>query len=249
MRTVLLSLLVAAGPAAAQTISLSPAVVQLRGEPGQSTTQVLTLTNASSIDLEFLVEAKDVVVRDGKRSFVNPGLVPSGIAATAVFSRGRVLVPAGQKQSVSVLLTLPPRTSTRAVVVFFRGKTRIDAGRAASTVSLGTLLTFALGGRVSVAASNLAATPQSATANAAMVESLENDGSEPLVAKGLAVVLDSKGAIVGKAPFQPSRLLPGEKSAFRAEYAGELRKGTYRVLATFEYEGGSVTRTAPLVVR
>jgi hypothetical protein len=35
----------------------------------------------------------------------------------------------------------------------------------------------------------------------------------------------------------------------RSEYAGELAAGTYRILATFECEGKSLTQTAALVVR
>ena len=35
----------------------------------------------------------------------------------------------------------------------------------------------------------------------------------------------------------------------RAEYPGELAAGRYRVLATFEYEGKALTKTAEFVVR
>jgi hypothetical protein len=234
---------------ASGSLSLSPAVVQLRGEPGESTTQALTLTNSTHLDLEFQMEAKDVVVRDGKRVFLAAGSIPASIAATALFSSTSIVIPAGQKRSATVMVTLPPNASNRAVIVLFRGTTKIGEGKSGATASLGTLLTFALSERVSVRASELTVTPQSPTTNTALGASLANDGSEPVLARGIAVVLDSNGAIVGKAAFEPRRLLPGERTALRTEYPGVLRAGSYRVLSTFEYEGKSFTRSADLVVR
>ena len=64
-------------------LSVSPAVVMLRGEAGQSTTQTLTFTNGSSQPLAFEMKAQDAVVRNGKRIYVEPGTVPGSIAATA----------------------------------------------------------------------------------------------------------------------------------------------------------------------
>ena len=87
MRSLLFLLLsLSAAPAFAQAISLSTAVVELRGAFGQSTSQTFTMSNRTGIDLEFELIAQDVIVRGGKRIFVDAGELPGGIAATAVFS-------------------------------------------------------------------------------------------------------------------------------------------------------------------
>src|SRR5678815_875396 len=75
-----------AAPAVAQTISLSPAVVPLRGARGESTTQTRTLTNGLDVPLTFELVAQDVVVREGVRAFVDAGAEAGSLAATAVFS-------------------------------------------------------------------------------------------------------------------------------------------------------------------
>jgi hypothetical protein len=236
-------------PAAAQSVSIFPGVVQLRGTPGATSTQTLTLANRSSLPLDFVLEAQDVVVRGGRRSFVAAGEVPGGIARTAVFSAKSVTVPAGEQRSVDVTVTVPPAMSQRAMVALFRGTTRVRSGNSAATVSLGTLLTFTLGEQVSLSPSELRVAPQSASANAAFDLDLANDGQEPLVAKGVAVILDSAGAFSGRVSFDTRRLLPGERFTFHAEYPGDLRRGRYRVVSTFEYEGRSLVRSAPLVIR
>src|SRR3954468_1800832 len=114
MRLLFLSLAFAL-PAAAQSVSVAPAVVQFRGAPGATSTQTLTLRNGTAVALSFTLEAQDVVVRDGKREFVTAGEIASGAARTAVFSVPSVVVPAGEQRSVEVTVTIPPAMSQRAM--------------------------------------------------------------------------------------------------------------------------------------
>ncbi|MET0552047.1 MAG: hypothetical protein ABW221_03350 [Vicinamibacteria bacterium] len=248
----LLGWLVLAAPAAvsAQTLSLSPAVVPLGGRAGQGVRQTLSLANTTSRTLAFELEARDVVVSGGTRAFVAAGETAGSIAATAVFSAPRLTVAPGATGRVDVTMTIPPAARHRAAVVLFKGTTRLGGdGRTGATVSLGTLFTFALSDAFSVAPSALAVQAQTASSNLAFQQVLANDGTEPVVLKGLAVIVDAAGVLRGRVPFQPHRLLPGESASLRAEYAGELPSGRYRALSTFEFEGRSATRTAEFEVR
>jgi hypothetical protein len=239
---------VSVATAQAQTVTLSPSVVELKGTFAQSTTQTLTMTNRTTLDLGFAMEARDVVTAGGKRVFVAAGDLPHSIAATAVFSPAHVVIPAGTSRSVTVTVTIPPGTRSRAIVALFRGTTTIGVGSKASTVSLGTLMTFTLSDQVAATPSDLIVIPQSDTRNAAFEVAFDNHGSEPVTPKGIAVILRSDGTIAGKVPFTGQRVLPGERVLFHAEYTGELRKGHYRVLSTFEFSGQAVTRPGSLVV-
>ena len=252
MRTTLalLCLLGVPAPAAfAQTVSLTPSVVELKGQYGQSTTQTLTLTNATRLPLSFDMLAQDVVVADGRRVFVQAGDVPHSIAVTAVFAPKTITVPAGEARSVRITVTVPESAGPRAIVALFKGTTRIAKGGSAATISLGTLLTFTLSDHHSLVASDLFVTPQSETRNAAFEINFINDGAEPATPHGVAVILNATGSIIGKANFAALRVLPGERLTFRTGYPGALKDGTYRVVSTFEYAGKAFTRTAPLVVR
>lgn len=231
------------------SVSLSPAIAVVKCRLGESNTRTLTLTNQTDQKLAFEMIAQDVVVRDGKRIFVPAGETPGGIAFTAVFSRKEVVVQPLQSSSVNVTFTLPQESPLRAVVAVFRGSTKLSSrGAVKMTASLGTLFTFATSRNSRIETAPLAVTAQSATANLGFSEILENTGSEPVVADGVAAVLNQSGAIVGKALFEAQRLLPGERLPFHTEYSAELKPGHYRVLASFQYDEKVITNSTDFIV-
>lgn len=245
--TSLIGLLAAA--ASAGTIVLTPAVVPLSGGYGQGVTHVLTLRNEFDQPLDFVMEARDVVVRDGSRVFVEAGQLPDSAAASAVFSPRTVRVGPRSSASVSVTITLPPAMRHRAVAVFFKGADLVKTKAGAARLSLGSLFTFTLSDKLSIAASALETAPPTATRNAQFRTRLVNDGAEPVVPAGVAMIVDAQGRPLGKVAFEPRRLLPGEAQLFVADYAGDIPPGTYRVVATLDVAGRPVNLDSSLQVR
>jgi hypothetical protein len=237
------AVLLAPGAARAQSLTLRPAVVPLEGSFGQSLTQRLTLSNDSDLQMSFALEARDVVVRNGKRTFVEAGQLDDSAAASALMTQRSVHIEPHRSASVDVTLTLPPAMRHRAVVVLFRGATPVAAGKQQALLSLGALFTFTLSTRLSLSAGALQAEPPSASTSATLRSTLHNDGDEPLVPSGMAVILDAAGRLIGKAPFPSRRLLPGESADMVAEYAGELAPGRYRAVATFDAAGRTATQS------
>jgi hypothetical protein len=238
----------AAAPRARSSVSLAPAVVMVRCKFSQSYTQMLTINNQTQQEFVFEMVAEDVVVREGNRIFVPAGETPGGIAATAVFLQKQVIVGPGQSASVGVTFTVPPETSSRAAVALFRGVNKVTSGPVRMTASLGTLFTFTVSENVQIEASPVVVSGQSATANLGIFQLLTNTGSEPVIAGGIAALLNESGALVGKASFAEQRLLPGERLPFRAEYPAELRAGRYRVFASFQYEDKVITNSSDFTV-
>ncbi len=219
------------------SISLSPAVIMVRCKPGQGTTQTLTISNNTNAEVRFNLETQDVVVNDGKRSFSPAGLIANGIAATSVASPTTVVVKAGEDATVQVTFTLPPETTQRAVVTFFRGiLTPQSDGVVGLGASLGALITFSLSTDFKLESGPLVASLQTPEANAILSQELHNAGTEPVVPKGVIVVLNASGKRVAKAPFKTQRLLPGERVIFAATNPAQLAPGQYRTLSSFEFE-------------
>jgi hypothetical protein len=235
--------------AAAGTLSLSPAVINLRGEPGESTTQRLVLTNATNVAVSFELAAQDVVVRAGKRELVPAGEIAGSIAATAVFSQKSVTVKPGQSAAVDVTMTLTPNAASRGVVALFRGTTRILNGRVPMVPSLGTLLTFAESDDARMDIAPLAVTPPTASRNLTVAAHCVNSGSEPLVVKGVAAIIDARGTLVGRIDLPPRRMFPTETATLHGEYAGDLPRGHYRLLLTCDLGGRTITKSAEVDVR
>jgi hypothetical protein len=231
------------------SISLSPAIIMVRCKPGQSTTQTLTIMNHTGGEVRFNLETEDVVAREGKRSYSPAGRIANGIAATSVASPASVVVRAGEEASVQVTFTLPPETGQRAVVTFFRGGL-VNPGNGAIGLgaSLGTLITFNVSSDYKVEAGPVEASLQTPAANMSLSEELRNSGSEPVIPKGVVVILDASGKRVAKAPFSPQRLLPGERLIFTATNPAQLAPGHYRMLSSFEFEGKVLTHAGEFTI-
>lgn len=250
--TMLLAALAATLPLRAEdgSLSVSPAVVMLRGETGQSTTQTLTFTNGTSQPFAFEMTAQDAVVRDGKRLFVEAGTLPGSIAATAAYSQKLFTVPARSSVDIVVTVTIPPKTPVRAIAVMCHGTTKLGGGPLKMTASVGTLFTFAITGDVIAAtASDLAVKPPTASANLVAEQQIANSGSEPVVATGMLVIIDAAGVLIGKQAIPSWRLLPGEKTDMRVEYGGDLPSGSYRALITYDLTDKTLTSSAEFIVR
>jgi hypothetical protein len=231
------------------SIALSPAVIMVRCKPGQSTTQTLTIVNHTASEVRFNLATEDVVVREGRRSYSPAGRIANGIAATSVISPATVVVKAGEEASAQVTFTIPTETGQRAVVAFFQGVV-VPPGHGAIGLgaSLGTLITFNVSNDYEVEAGPVRASLQTSAANAILSEQLRNSGSEPVIPKGVVVILNASGKRVAKAPFRPQRLLPGERLIFAATNPAQLAPGHYRTLSSFEFEGKVLTSAGEFTI-
>lgn len=251
-RIVMTALMLTSLPAFATqgSLSVSPAVVMLRGTPGQSTTQTLTIVNGSDQSFTFDMIAKDAVARDGHRVYVDAGERTGSIAATAVFSRKSVTVSPGERADVTVTVTIPPNPSSRAIIALFHGTTRMKSAGMNATASLGMLMTFALSDNATATATPLSVRPPSPTANLAVSQQLVNTGSEPVLARGVLAIVNPAGALVAKQALPARRVLPGENFDVRAEYGGELAAGHYRAFVSYDLQNGKpITSSAEFDVR
>src|SRR5437899_631069 len=100
-------------PPATNTLALSPGAIDVKAQPGASNTQVMTMTNLTSAKFRFVLEALDVVTRDGKRVFVPTGETEGGIACSAVFDPPAIELNPGEAGQVKVTLTIPAQPKVR----------------------------------------------------------------------------------------------------------------------------------------
>jgi hypothetical protein len=224
------------------SLALSPAVVEVKAQPGLSSTYSLTLANLTATDFDFVLEASDVVVRDGKRVFVPAGETEGGIARSAVFSTKTLSLKPGESGHVNVTLTVPEHPKVRAVAVVFHGLTPVRrVATAMFTGSLGALITFNLSNNVNLRAAQPVILAQTESSNLTVHQSLENAGDEPVIPKGTLAILKDSGELLARVAIEPHRLLPGEKLECAIEYPHTLREGKYRALVSLAYEGGVST--------
>lgn len=236
--------------AQAASLSLTPAVIMAKGTFGQSLTQRLTINNNTPNIFTFDMVAEDVIIKDDKRVFLPAGEMEGSIAATAVFSPREIVAPPNSSASVTVTITIPQKTDLRAMVAVFRTQRVMTTNQkgVGLTASMGTLMTFNLTSDVALSATPVQVNPPTETTNLSFDEPLTNTGTEPIIPKGIAAILNGSGKLVGKAPFTVQRLLPSEKLTYHAEYPGTLPAGTYRALCTFAFEGKTESQQADFTI-
>ncbi len=246
----LLAMWVAGSPAAfCGAISISPAALSLKGAPGRTITQEFDVSNSTDVPYFVDVDVQDVVVKQGKRTFVSPERTPDSLAALVTLPRRRALVLPGEHLKVPVTFVAPDESRNRAVVVFFHAsREHAVPNQPKIRLNLGTVVDFTVSNEVILRVTSLGVEPQTSTSNVAITEELANVGPEPAIARGVVAILSDKGDLVGKTEFQQKRLLPREHNQTRAEYPGALKSGRYRAICTIEFADSTLTRTVELVI-
>jgi hypothetical protein len=249
---VMLAVLVSVGGALARganTITIAPASLSLKGASGQMYTQNFKVTNLMDSIYVFRIDVSDVYVEAGRRKFVPAGQSPLSLAALVTASRTEVKLAPGEEAVVPVTFIMPSETRIRAVAVFFRGvPDQLAVGQRRILLNLGAVVDFSLTNEVVLDSLSLGISPQTATTNTTVRQELANVGPEPTIVRGVSAFLDQSGRLLGKAAFGQKRLLPGEHNVLQAEFAGTLPAGKYRVVSSLEYSGETLTRTAELVI-
>ncbi|PYP87674.1 MAG: hypothetical protein DMG65_16520 [Candidatus Angelobacter sp. Gp1-AA117] len=229
-------------------ISVSPASLSLKGRAGQTSTQNFKVSNLTDSVYVFKVEVTDVLVENGKRTFITAGQTSGSIAALAVVPVNHVELQPGQATVVPVIFVLPVETDIRAVAVFFRGQPAQSPQGPRVQLNLGTVVDFSTSDNVKLDIVTPQVAPPTATTNTTVTQELANIGPEPVIVRGVAAIVNQPGKLVGRAVFEQKRLLPGERNSLHANYAGTLPPGKYRVLCSLEYAGKAVTRTTEFSV-
>ncbi len=231
-------------------ISLSPAVIAVEAKPGQTFSQNLTLWNNTIQELSFQMEARDVVVRDGKRVFLPAGEVEGSIARYAVFTAQNVVALPGSFATTRVTVTVPNSPGPRAIACIFMGKTVMGVRQSvAMTGSLGALVTFTLADDFQVQSQPPHVAVDMEAQSIAFRQSLKNTGSDPVVPKGVIAVTNESGALVARLPVSGQRLLPGESLEFTAEHPSLLKTGKYRAMLLLENESAFFSNAAEFTIK
>jgi hypothetical protein len=230
-------------------ISVSPAALSLKGAPGRALTQEFEISNTSDAAFMVDVDVQDVVVKEGKRTFVSPERTSASLAALVTISEGHIILQPGQRMKVPVTFVAPDESRNRAVVVFFHAFRALPLEHQPKVrLNLGTIVDFTVSNEVMLRLMSLDVEPQSETKNIAITENLKNVGPEPAIARGVVAILSDHGELVGKTAFEQKRLLPSERNQLRAEYPGTLKSGKYRAICTIEFAENTLTRTVDLVI-
>ncbi len=234
----------------AADITLTPAVIAVKGLPGQTFSQQLTLSNNTPYELSFHMQAQDVVVREGKRVFLPAGEEQGGIARSAVFTHEDMIAAPGNSVTTQVTITIPTAPGSRAIACIFMGKSLLSTSTSVTmTASLGALVTFNLGSNYRLESQPLQVQVDSDAKTLTFHEQVTNSGSDPMVPQGVIALTNEHGALVARLPVNGQRLLPGESIAFTAEHPALPKAGKYKATLLMQYESTFFSNATEFIIQ
>jgi hypothetical protein len=134
----------------------------------------------------------------------------------------------------------PDAEGGRYAVVFFESIVGGDEAAKGNVMlhfagRIGTIIYLEAEGKVKKAGSITAFTCGRPDQNSplAINITLKNEGNTYLIAEGVMNIIDKEGNIFGRKELGPINTLQGESADYKAEWLGDLKEGTYDVIATF----------------
>lgn len=96
------------GSSYAQDISVSPSVITLSGNPGETISETLTITNSGKTPYEFLVNVKDWKREvSGNKVYADAGTLPNSNSAWIRVVENSFVIKPGERKLVTIYMEVP----------------------------------------------------------------------------------------------------------------------------------------------
>lgn len=239
-----------AASARQNSVGVTPASVDAKVRRGATHTQTYTLFNHTAVRLRFRCTVSDYWYDEQNRRLTGrPGTLPRSASTWVQLSPSEVVVEPNSSATVRAVITVPlsaggsyytmpvfeatpddatPRptnsdstTATAAIGIRFRGLVMLTTEDAADyNVEI-------MSGRV---------TPPTHSSAFGLHLDVYNRGTAHARVRGIFAILDSSGKLAGRGRVAEKRFLPGQRDAYKAEWAGDLPPGRYAAVVTLTYD-------------
>ncbi|HYY58131.1 MAG TPA: hypothetical protein VE842_12425 [Pyrinomonadaceae bacterium] len=242
------------GPLAARaqqnSLGVTPASVDARVKRGATHTQTYTIFNRTPVRLRFRCSVSDYWYDEQNRRLTGrPGTLPRSASPWVQLSPSEVVVEPNGAATVKAVITVPQSAagSYYTMPVF---EATPDAPAAQPTPGTETTATAAIGIRFrgllmlttdTAAEYNVAVlggkvTPPTESSTLGFDLDVLNRGTAHARVRGVFAILDSSGRMAGRGKVGEKRFLPGQRDAYKADWAGDLAPGRYTAVVTLTFD-------------
>ena len=244
-----LTLFAAPGGTRAQTLGISPALVDAKVKSGATYSKEYTITNNTGVRLRVRCSVGDYWYDERTNARVDgrAGTLPRSASSWVQFSPPEVVVEPRGAAVVKAVISIPQAaaggfyttptfdieaadapagagregTASAAVLVNFRGLLMLSTtGGAEYNVEI-------TGGRV---------TPPTAASPLGVSLGVRNRSTAHVNLRGQFAVLNAEGGFAGRGKIDEQRFMPGQRNELGAAWANELAPGRYTAVVTLTYE-------------
>ena len=230
------------------SLGLTPAMVDANVKRGKTYVQEFTVVNDTGTRLRFHCFVNDYWYGEkNERVITRPGTQPRSASNWVQFSPSEIIIEPRSSGVVKAIISVPESAAGGYYTIpFFEGEpvekptdTQKDGTAiAAVAVRLGGLLMLATEDKseynLSVAGAKVL--PPTAASALEMQFDLNNSSTAHARVRGMFVILDAAGKIVGRGRVEEKRYLPGQRDFLNTTWAGELSSGKFTAIVTLTYD-------------
>jgi hypothetical protein len=232
----------------AQSLGLTPALVEAKVKRGATYTASFSLSNNTNTRLRFRVSTGDYWYDEHNVRVTGPsGTLPRSASLWVQFSPEEFVVEANSSATVKAIITVPAAAqgSYYTSPIFEGEPTDASAalqvnGRIMASVAIRfrglLMLTTEDAAEYSVEVTNGSATPPTAATPLEIQLGVRNRGTAHARMRGIFAILNASENLAGHGRFEEKSFLPGQYGTLRAQWAGELAPGQYRAVVTLTYD-------------
>lgn len=213
----------------AHALSLSPSIIELQANPGETKTVTLTLTNDEAEPLQIAASIQKFLPlgTGGQQRFLPPEDV-AGIPSWTFVGLADQLLRPGEKRNVPIQIRVPADAPSEGAyeAIFFSGTPLSErvSGNVGLRSRIGALVLLTVGGdtqaEIAISEWSLKSGVKSSSLRGVVQMKAVNKGRAHVVPRGDLVIRSMTGRIVQRLPINASavRILPGSERLFEIAF-------------------------------
>jgi hypothetical protein len=233
-------------PIHAQSLGLSPAMMDATVKRGATYTNTFTLSNGTSARLRVHCSVSDYWYDDhNQRMTGRAGTLPRSASLWVLFTPSEFIIEPHSSGSVNAVITVPQDANGGYYTAPVFETEPVDSSprtpgtaQAAITIRLQGLLSLttqdATEYNVEIMAGQIA--PPTLASPLEMNLDVRNRSTAHARVHGVFALLDASGKLAGRGKIEEKRYMPGQRASFKTSWAGELAAGHYTALITLSYD-------------
>jgi hypothetical protein len=235
----------AADPMRAQSLGLTPAMMDATVKRGGSYTNTFTLSNATNTRLRVRCSVSDYWYdKDNQRITGRAGTLPRSASLWVQFTPSEIIIEPHSSGSVNAIITVPQGATGGYYTVPVFETEPADAsspvlGTAQATLKIRLegllLLTTEAATEYNVGIMGGQISPPTSSSPLEISLEVQNRSTTHARVSGVFALFDAPGKLAGRGKIEEKRYMPGQQNFSKTVWAGELAPGHYTALITLTY--------------
>jgi hypothetical protein len=235
----------------AQSLGLTPAMMEATVKRGGAYTNAFTLSNGTNSRLRVRCSVSDYWYDEHNlRITGRPGTLPHSASLWVHFTPSEIIIEPHSSGTVNAVITVPKEAAGGYYTVPIFETEPVDStvqatgtSRAAIKVRLEGLLLLTTEEATEYNVEIMTAQISAPTVSSPLHLNLDvrNRSTSHARVHGAFALLDASGKLVGRGKIKEKRYMPGQRDACKTVWAGELAPGRYTALITLSYDRAGTT--------